>query len=94
MHAVAGIGHPERFFASLRALGANPIVHPYPDHHQFVAAELDWSDDLPVVMTEKDAVKLTCVLSREAFALEASVELDDKFVERVLQLVQHKGPQA
>ena len=85
VHAVAGIGHPERFFASLRALGANPIVHPYPDHHQFVAAELDWSDDLPVVMTEKDAVKLTCVLSREAFALEASVELDDKFVERVLQ---------
>ena len=94
VHALAGIGHPERFFSSLRALGAKPIVHPYPDHHRFVAGDFDWDDDLPVVMTEKDAVKLPCPLSRQAYALEVSVELEDRFVDRLLQVIQKKGHHA
>ena len=57
VHAVAGIGNPARFFAQLRALGLNVIEHPFPDHHPFNAAELDFADELPVLMTEKDAVK-------------------------------------
>jgi tetraacyldisaccharide 4'-kinase len=57
VHAVAGIGHPERFFASLRDLGLEVIAHPFPDHHAFQAADLDFGDDRPVILTEKDAVK-------------------------------------
>jgi tetraacyldisaccharide 4'-kinase len=56
VHALAGIGHPARFFGLLRALGATPIEHPRPDHHHYVRQDLA----LPghrVVMTEKDAVK-------------------------------------
>jgi len=56
VHAVAGIGNPERFFSSLRDLGLNVIPHPFPDHHHFLPGELEFSDDRPVIMTEKDAV--------------------------------------
>ena len=56
-HAVAGIGNPQRFFAELRAHGIEVIEHPFPDHHPFTAAELRFGDELPVLMTEKDAVK-------------------------------------
>ena len=57
VHAVAGIGNPRRFFASLRAAGLQPIEHPFPDHHHYRAADLQFADTLPVIMTEKDAVK-------------------------------------
>jgi tetraacyldisaccharide 4'-kinase len=57
VHAVAGIGHPERFFALLRAAGLAPLAHPFPDHHAFRAQDLVFADGLPLVMTEKDAVK-------------------------------------
>jgi tetraacyldisaccharide 4'-kinase len=57
VHAIAGIGHPQRFFAQLRAAGIEPIEHPYPDHARFRPADLEFADGLPVLMTEKDAVK-------------------------------------
>jgi tetraacyldisaccharide 4'-kinase len=57
VHAVAGIGHPQRFFELLRAAGLEVIEHPFPDHHRFREMELQFGDDLPVLMTEKDAVK-------------------------------------
>jgi len=56
-HAVAGIGNPGRFFRQLRERGIDIIEHAFPDHHPFTAAELDFQDGLPVLMTEKDAVK-------------------------------------
>ncbi len=58
IHAVAGISNPERFFASLSDLGCAFTPHQFPDHHAFCLADLDFSDDQMVVMTEKDAVKL------------------------------------
>jgi tetraacyldisaccharide 4'-kinase len=57
VHAVAGIGHPERFFDSLRLAGLKIRPHYFPDHHQFVAADVSFPDNIDVVMTEKDAVK-------------------------------------
>ena len=57
VHALAAIGHPQRFFDSLRAAGIAPIAHAFPDHHAFVPAELDFADGLPLLMTDKDAVK-------------------------------------
>jgi tetraacyldisaccharide 4'-kinase len=44
VHAVAGIGNPQRFFAQLRAAGIEVLEHPFPDHHPFSAAELDFGD--------------------------------------------------
>lgn len=57
VHAVAGIGNPERFFGMLRSRGIEVIAHAFPDHHPFTARELAFADELPVLMTEKDAVK-------------------------------------
>lgn len=56
-HAVAGIGNPQRFFATLQELGCAPVEHAFPDHHAFGAADLRFAEPLPVAMTEKDAVK-------------------------------------
>jgi len=57
VHAVAGIGNPNRFFAQLRAAGLDPLEHPFPDHHRYRRADLRFNDGLAVIMTEKDAVK-------------------------------------
>ncbi len=57
VHAVAGIGSPPRFFRHLESLGLEVVPHAFPDHHAFVASDLQFSDGLAVVMTEKDAVK-------------------------------------
>ena len=57
VHAVAGIGNPARFFATLRAAGLEPLPHAFPDHHAYGARDLEFGDALPVLMTEKDAVK-------------------------------------
>jgi tetraacyldisaccharide 4'-kinase len=57
VHAVAGTGDPARFFLYLAGFGIKVVPHPFPDHHPFRPGELEFGDDAPVVMTEKDAVK-------------------------------------
>lgn len=57
VHAVAGIGNPQRFFNTLEALNWRPVPHPFPDHAQYSAELLDFTPPLPLLMTEKDAVK-------------------------------------
>ena len=62
VHAVSGIGYPQRFFNTLASLGFKVIGHPYPDHHDFNLAELLQYDDHPIVVTTKDAVKIKALL--------------------------------
>lgn len=57
VHAIAGIGAPERFFSTLRLMGVDAICHAFPDHHDFIASDLAFSGCDVVLMTEKDAVK-------------------------------------
>ncbi|MBM94995.1 MAG: tetraacyldisaccharide 4'-kinase [Oceanospirillaceae bacterium] len=57
VHAVAGIGHPARFFKTLEKLGMDVEPHAFEDHHPFDKADIEFGDDLPIVMTEKDWVK-------------------------------------
>lgn len=57
VHAVAGIGNPERFFAALEAHGLRIERHVFADHHRYRASELRFADGAPVLMTEKDAIK-------------------------------------
>jgi tetraacyldisaccharide 4'-kinase len=57
VHALAGIGNPQRFFLQLTAAGLEVIAHPFPDHHAYRPEELEFGDGLPLLMTEKDAVK-------------------------------------
>ncbi|WP_245929705.1 tetraacyldisaccharide 4'-kinase [Leucothrix pacifica] len=57
IHAVTGIGNPLRFFNMLEESGLMVTRHSFPDHHAFSQADVDFADEIPVVMTEKDAVK-------------------------------------
>ncbi len=57
LHAVAGIGNPQRFFKTLETLHWRPVPHAFADHAQYSAESLSFSPALPLLMTEKDAVK-------------------------------------
>lgn len=92
VHAVAGIGDPERFFATLRAAGLDIVAHPYPDHHHYRAGDLDFEDRLPVLMTEKDAVKCRAFAQPHWYALPVAAELPAGLIEFILQrLRRHRG---
>ena len=71
-HAVAGIGNPRRFFATLESAGLVVIPHRFPDHHRYAAHELDFGDGLAVIMTEKDAVKCRSFAPADCWCLPVS----------------------
>ena len=79
VHAVAGIGNPNRFFLHLRALGIKALPHPFPDHHPFTPGDLDFAADQTVVMTEKDAVKLRRAARPGWWVLPVTARLDPAF---------------
>jgi subfamily B ATP-binding cassette protein MsbA len=89
VHAVAGIGNPERFFVSLRSLGSTVIPHQFPDHHNFTSADLLFEDDLLVVMTEKDAVKIDvqALVNDQFWYLEVDARFDEAVVGDLLKSV-------
>jgi len=81
VHAVAGIGNPERFFTTLCQQGFAIITHPFPDHHRFDAKEVNFADERPVLMTEKDAVKCLPFVSERHWCLKVQAELPEAFFE-------------
>jgi len=87
-HAVAGIGNPQRFFASLRAAGVAAVEHPFPDHHRYTAVDLAFGDDAPVLMTEKDAVKCTELPRRGLWAVPVDAVIGAADAALVQQLLE------
>lgn len=81
VHAVAAIGHPARFFDSLRAYGILPIEHAFPDHHAFVPADLRFAEELPVLMTDKDAIKCRRFAQPGWWRVPVQAELPAEFFE-------------
>ena len=96
VNAVAGIGNPERFFVSLRAAGIEVVPHPFPDHHNYSEIDLAFDEPLPLLMTEKDAVKCAglaqphhwCVPAQARIAAEGAA-----LVQQLLDQLPHR-PQA
>ncbi len=87
VHAVAGIGHPARFFADLRGRGLEVVEHPFADHHPFVAADLEFGDAAPILMTEKDAVKCRAFAQARWWYLPVSARFSDAQATVVLECV-------
>ena len=85
VHAVAGIGHPARFFAQLRAARLQLIEHPFPDHHAYTPGDLNFSDSLPVLMTEKDAVKCRTFAAAHCWAVTAQARVDERLATLVVE---------
>ncbi len=57
VHSIAGIGHPERFFSYLNTQGLAIEPHYFADHYQYNFEDINFADNQPIIMTEKDAVK-------------------------------------
>jgi len=82
VHAVSGIGYPQRFFDTLESIGFEVMGHPYPDHYDFSLAELLQYGDYPIIVTSKDAVKISVLLADYT----ATQALSDEYVELVNRL--------
>ncbi len=92
VHALAGIGYPERFFAQLRAAGLQLIEHPLPDHQIPQAADLLFEDGVAVVMTEKDAVKCQAFQTHSnLYYLPVAAKLDQSFITSFLAALKRKN---
>lgn len=78
VHAVAGIGHPQQFFAALQELGIEVAPHPLPDHAQPSAADIRFDDQLAVLMTEKDAVKCRAIADQRHWAVRMDVRVSEQ----------------
>lgn len=85
VNAVAGIGNPQRFQDTLTQLGLVAELHAFPDHHAYTASDLQFANNLPVVMTEKDAVKCREFAQPNWFYLPVTASLPDSFLQALLQ---------
>jgi tetraacyldisaccharide 4'-kinase len=90
VHALAGIGFPEIFFASLVQMGIDVIEHEYPDHHEFSAQELNLKPELPILVTHKDAVKLKAIARENVWVVPLHIELGEALGEQIIQLVEQR----
>ena len=80
VHALAGIGHPQRFFAQLAAMGIAATPHPFPDHHRFAPADLAIAGARAILMTEKDALKCEAFADERCWYLPVRARVDDALV--------------
>ena len=88
--AWAGIGHPPRFFNTLRELGAEPIVtHGFADHQDFDASQLfelaERGDN--VLMTEKDAVKCAEIAKDNWWYLPVSASISQQNEQHIVETI-------
>ncbi|OGT71459.1 MAG: tetraacyldisaccharide 4'-kinase [Gammaproteobacteria bacterium RIFCSPLOWO2_02_FULL_57_10] len=84
VHAIAGIGNPQRFFRTVQSLGYAPLCHPFPDHYRFTAQDLRFAAGHTVVMTYKDAVKCKSFAEADCWYLAIDAELTEEFRQRLL----------
>jgi len=93
VHAVAGIGRPQRFFDHLAALGLDVIPHAFPDHHRFTASDLAFPAGEPIVMTSKDAVKCAAFAPDDCWEFPVTAQIGSGAAERIVEKLEN-GPQA
>lgn len=93
LHAVAGIGHPERFFKYLESLGLAIVRHPLPDHHRYSPADIAIPDADAIFMTEKDAVKCASFATEKCWVLRVDAEIDAALAQYILGKIPEHGRQ-
>jgi tetraacyldisaccharide 4'-kinase len=85
LHALAGIGHPARFFRQIEGMGLRFERHVFPDHHAFQAGDLDFPGAPTLLMTEKDAVKCQAFAPTETWVLPVEAQLEPDFAHWVVE---------
>ena len=91
VHAVAGIGNPRRFFEMLRGQGIGVVPHAFDDHHRYTATDLSFGSELPVLMTEKDAVKCAAFANEWHYSVPVAAELPEAFWIALLEKLRKPG---
>lgn len=99
VNAVAGIGNPDRFFELLGQSRIKVEPFAFPDHHDYVAGDFEKMDSsLPILMTEKDAVKCRDLGLENAWYLAVDVVLpadwERGLLNRILEVKREKGAAA
>ncbi len=84
VNLVAGIAKPERFFSTATDLGFTGPQHYFSDHHDFCAADLEFDNDWPILMTEKDAVKCRSFASERLWFLPVRAQIEPALVTRLV----------
>ncbi len=87
LHAVAGIGHPPRFFEALQQQGLQLQQHAFADHHRYRPGDLQFGDEAPVLMTEKDAVKCRSFATARQWAVPVTARIDETDWQRVRECI-------
>lgn len=85
VHAVAAIGHPERFFDTLTASDITVEPHAFGDHHAYSEGDFQFNEALPIVMTEKDAVKCESFKLEDAWFLPVSAHLNGDLAGQIIK---------
>ncbi len=87
LHAVAGIGHPQRFFRYLQQLGLECTAHAFPDHHHYVASDIAFDGADAVLMTEKDAVKCAPFATERCWVLRVDAQVAPTLTQLIIEKV-------
>jgi tetraacyldisaccharide 4'-kinase len=87
IHAIAGIGHPERFFSHLKQLGITPQTRAFPDHHCYIPADIVFNDAEAILMTEKDAVKCASFATEQCWVLRVDAQLDSALAQLIIEKI-------
>jgi len=88
VHAIAGIGNPQRFFDQLKRSDLDIIEHAFPDHYSFVKEDLDFGEIQPIIITEKDAVKCQRFYLHNVWYQPIKAILDNQFTEQLLVMLE------
>ncbi len=78
LHAIAGVGNPDRFFSQLEQQGLTLLRHPFADHHRYQHGDLTFADGYPILMTEKDAVKCRLFATKNMWYVPISATISGK----------------
>ncbi len=84
LHAVAGIGNPQRFFQQLENMGLRFERHVFPDHHAFKLTDLQIQGADVILMTEKDAVKCQRFAKDDWWFLPVEAIVEDRLATLIM----------
>jgi tetraacyldisaccharide 4'-kinase len=87
VHAVAGIGNPQRFFDLLRDAGLDVEGHPLADHADITLDDLTFDEPGPVLITEKDAVKCEHLKANGVWCVVVDFQFDADRTARLMRLI-------
>ncbi len=90
--AAAGIGSPERFFASLRAAGLTLRTRAFPDHYDYRDNPFADIDADCIMITEKDAVKFGAWRDARIWVVPVEAVLEPRLIELVVEKIRGRTP--